>query len=114
MARRFIPTTLQIHEGQHFSLGPLILAVMYVSIAPDDIKKSKDGSPFLVSGPLWLLQLWINATFEQEMGLTVTGDFIEEVNNRSIEGRRLIRLLPIHSKQTPKTLHEVYEDHFEF
>jgi hypothetical protein len=55
----FIPMAIQIHEGQDFALGRLLLAVMYEAIgdACDDIKDSKDGSPFLVSGPISFLQL---------------------------------------------------------
>jgi hypothetical protein len=66
VAKMFIPMAIQIHEGQNFALGRLILASLYESIgnAVDDIKASKDGAPFLISGPLWLLQLWLNATFE--------------------------------------------------
>ncbi|KAH1240879.1 hypothetical protein GmHk_07G018620 [Glycine max] len=99
VAKRFIPMALQIHEGQNFGFGRLLLAVLYESLgeACDDLKKSKDGSSFLVSGPMWLLQLWLNATFEQEMGLIVPQDYAEEVANRSIEGQRALRL-------TPKTL----------
>ncbi|KAH1212112.1 hypothetical protein GmHk_14G040383 [Glycine max] len=99
VAKRFIPMALQIHEGQNFGFGRLLLAVLYESLgeACDDLKKSKDGSSFLVSGPMWLLQLWLNATFEQEMGLIIPQDYAEEVANRSIEGQRALRL-------TPKTL----------
>ncbi|KAH1215473.1 hypothetical protein GmHk_13G036602 [Glycine max] len=99
VAKRFIPMALQIHEGRNFGFGRLLLAVLYESLgeACDDLKKSKDGSSFLVSGPMWLLQLWLNATFEQEMGLIIPQDYAEEVANRSIEGQRALRL-------TPKTL----------
>ncbi|KAL5148570.1 hypothetical protein HKD37_13G035601 [Glycine soja] len=99
VAKRFIPMALQIHEGQNFGFGRLLLAVLYESLgeACYDLKKSKDGSSFLVSGPMWLLQLWLNATFEQEMGLIIPQDYAEEVANRSIEGQRALRL-------TPKTL----------
>ncbi|MCI85185.1 hypothetical protein A2U01_0106464, partial [Trifolium medium] len=48
-----------MHEGRQFGLGRLILASLYESIgtACDSLKKSKDGSSFLVAGPIWLLQL---------------------------------------------------------
>jgi hypothetical protein len=55
----FIPMAQQIHEGSHFSLGRLLLATLYEAMgnASDAIKASKDGSTFVVSGPMWLLQL---------------------------------------------------------
>jgi hypothetical protein len=58
--------------------------------ACDDIKASKDGSLFLVSGPIWLLQLWLNATFEEELGFIVLSNYAEEVANRMVEGGRLV------------------------
>ncbi|KAH1231137.1 hypothetical protein GmHk_10G030438 [Glycine max] len=106
VAKRFIPMALQIYEGQNFGFGRLLLAVLYESLgeACDDLKKSKDGSSFLVSGPMWLLQLWLNATFEQEMGLIIPQDYAEEVANRSIEGQRALRLTPKTLDQNPQKL----------
>ncbi|KAH1239999.1 hypothetical protein GmHk_08G024298 [Glycine max] len=106
VAKRFIPMAVQIHEGQNFGFGRLLLAVLYESLgeACDDLKKSKDGSSFLVSGPMWLLQLWLNATFEQEMGLIIPQDYAEEVANRSIEGQRALRLTPKTFDQNPQKL----------
>jgi hypothetical protein len=62
----FIPMARQIHEGRHFGLGRLLLATLYEAVgnASDVIKASKEGSKFVVSGPMWLLQLWLNVTFE--------------------------------------------------
>jgi hypothetical protein len=59
VARMFIPMAQQIHEGSHFSLGRLLLATLYEAMgnASDAIKASKDGSTFVVSGPMWQLQL---------------------------------------------------------
>jgi hypothetical protein len=92
----FIPMARQILEGRRFSLGRLLLAALYEAMgnASDAIKASKDGSNFVVSGPMWLLQLWLNATFETELGLIVPSDYEKEVNEREIEGQRLVRLTP--------------------
>ncbi|WJX45770.1 hypothetical protein P8452_32628 [Trifolium repens] len=86
----------QIHEGRIFSLGRLLLATLYEAMgnASDAIKASKDGSQFTVSGPMWLLQLWLNATFETELGLIVPSDYQNEVDERTVEGQRLVRLTP--------------------
>ncbi|MCI69348.1 hypothetical protein A2U01_0090610, partial [Trifolium medium] len=67
----------QIHEGVHFGLGRLILASLYESIGGicDSLRKCGDGSSFLGVGPIWLLQLWLNATFEHEMELKVSLDY---------------------------------------
>ncbi|MCI44886.1 hypothetical protein A2U01_0066125, partial [Trifolium medium] len=84
----FIPMTTQIHEGKQFGLGKLLLTALYDSIgnACDDLKKAKDGSPFLVAGPIWLLQLWLSATFEKELELSTGEDYLPEIAERSIEG----------------------------
>jgi hypothetical protein len=96
VARMFIPMAQQIHEGRIFSLGRLLLATLYEAMgtASDAIKASKDGSKFYVAGPMWLLQLWLNATFETELGLIVPSDYHEEVDEREVEGQRLVRLTP--------------------
>jgi hypothetical protein len=96
VARMFIPMALQIHEGRLFSLGRLLLANLYEAMGntSDSIKASKDGSKFSVAGPIWLLQLWLNATFETELGLIVPSDYQKEVDAREVEGQRLVRLAP--------------------
>ncbi|GAU33711.1 hypothetical protein TSUD_148620 [Trifolium subterraneum] len=68
IAKMFIPMAIQLHEG--------------------------DGSTFLGSGPFWLLQLWLNATFRAEMDLFLPELHNEEVAKRQIEGVRLARLIP--------------------
>jgi hypothetical protein len=92
----FIPMARQIHEGRLFSLGRLLLATLYEAMgnASDAIKASKDRSKFSVAGPMWLLQLWLNVTFETELGLIVPSDYQKEVNERTVEGQRLVRLTP--------------------
>ncbi|MCI46592.1 hypothetical protein A2U01_0067833, partial [Trifolium medium] len=59
------------------------------------IKKTGDGSTFLGAGPFWLLQLWLNATFEKELELILPENHYDEVRKRQIEGLRLTRLAPL-------------------
>ncbi|KAK2422725.1 hypothetical protein QL285_033236 [Trifolium repens] len=82
VARMFIPMAQQINEGGLFSLGRLLLASLYEAMgnASDAIKAAKDGSKLSVVGPIWLLQLWLNATFETELGLIVTSDYQQDVD----------------------------------
>ncbi|MCH82814.1 hypothetical protein A2U01_0003626, partial [Trifolium medium] len=110
IARMFIPMATQIHEGRQFGLGKLLLAALYDSIgnACDDLKKAKDGSPFLVAGPIWLLQLWLSATFEKELELLIGEVYLPEIAERSIEGARLVRLAPHPINQDSKTLFMKY------
>ncbi|MCI39143.1 hypothetical protein A2U01_0060373, partial [Trifolium medium] len=90
---------IKIHEGQEFGFGRLILASLYDSLIEGcnalktelNEKKSKEDKEekereFLMSGPIWLLQLWLNATFESQMKLEVPLDKVEGVKNRQIEG----------------------------
>jgi hypothetical protein len=92
----FIPMAQQINEGRLFSLGRLLLASLYEAMgnASDAIKASKDGSKVSIAGPMWLLQLWLNATFETELRLIVPSDYQQEVDSREVEGQRLVRLAP--------------------
>ncbi|WJX32837.1 hypothetical protein P8452_21118 [Trifolium repens] len=75
VAKHFIPMAIQLHEGRQFGLGRLILGCLFASmqLANDSLKKTGDGSTFLAAGPFWLLQLWLNATFEKELELYLPG-----------------------------------------
>ena len=57
--------------------------------------KHEAGSNLLLAGPYWLLQLWLNATFEPS--LQTSGNVNKEdpmIAARSIEGTRLLLLTP--------------------
>ncbi|PNX56667.1 hypothetical protein L195_g058320, partial [Trifolium pratense] len=120
IARKFIPMAVQIHEGCHFALGRLLLATLYESIGEvcDNLKgltpaksKSKkaatDGS-FQAAGPMWLLQLWLNATFEKELGLFIPTEHHALIAKRKVEGTRLIRLQPNPLEQNSQQLFMKY------
>ena len=73
------------------------MASLYESLgsASAKLKEYEAGTNLLLSGPYWLLQLWLNATFESF--LPTRGNVEEnapEIINRSIEGTRLLRLTP--------------------
>jgi hypothetical protein len=67
VAKKFIPMAIQLHQGQQFGLGRLVLGCLYESMQSlsANLKKTGDGSCFLAAGPFWLLQFWLNATFEK-------------------------------------------------
>jgi hypothetical protein len=97
VAKKFIPMAIQIHEGQQFGLGKLILGCLYESMQSlsENLKKTRDGSTFLAAGPFWLLQLWLNAIFKKEFELFLPGDYEVEARRRQVEGTRLARLMPL-------------------
>jgi hypothetical protein len=61
---------------------------------------------------MWLLQLWLNATFEQEFNLRIPQEYETEIADRPIEGRRVIRLAPQHLETDHKTLFMRYMKFF--
>ncbi|WJX53648.1 hypothetical protein P8452_39620 [Trifolium repens] len=84
VAKHFIPMAIQLHEGRQFGLGRLILGCLFASmqLASENLKKTGDGSTFLAAGPFWLLQLWLNATFEKELEFYLPGDYEAEARKR--------------------------------
>jgi hypothetical protein len=92
----------------------LLLTTLHKAIgnASDDIKASKDGLSFVVSRPMWLLQLWLNATFETKLGLIVPSDYQKEVDERLVEGGRLVRLSPRSLDQNTQRLFMKYMKNF--
>ncbi|GAU33050.1 hypothetical protein TSUD_152050 [Trifolium subterraneum] len=84
---------LALWLSQHFFCTR---SLQVAKIVCENIKRTGDGSTFLGSGsgPFWLLQLWLNATFRVEMHLFLPDLHNEEVDKRQIEGVRLARLIP--------------------
>lgn len=65
--KSYISLEIQIHEGQQVSLGKLLLAFLYQALGLGTLKlKFLSNTPkaLNLSGPLWILQHWLNATFE--------------------------------------------------
>ncbi|XP_058748016.1 uncharacterized protein LOC131620851 [Vicia villosa] len=105
VAKRYLCMANQLHAGKKLNLSQLLLGFLYenLSEAANLTKNFKSGS-LLYAGPFWLLQLWLNATFETH--LPFRGDVNEEdstIKNRTIEGTRLAYLTP---KEEMGKLHE--------
>ncbi|KAK2435499.1 serine/threonine-protein phosphatase 7 long form protein [Trifolium repens] len=94
VVKRLVPLAIMLHQGQDVALGRLILACLYDSLgqANDMLKKVEKGSPLTFSGPIWLLQLWLNATFESNFKLFLPSYLEPSVEARQIEGTRLALL----------------------
>nr|KYP35303.1 hypothetical protein KK1_043661 [Cajanus cajan]KYP35305.1 hypothetical protein KK1_043663 [Cajanus cajan] len=78
-----------IHSQRKICLSKLLLASLYTCL--DDALESlfRDSGPQNLSGPLWLLQLWLNAIFEKRLRLT--SSFTPSCQ---LEGARLTTLTP--------------------
>ncbi|GAU37340.1 hypothetical protein TSUD_395210 [Trifolium subterraneum] len=76
----------EVSDSEHVAF-----LVLWLSL---HVLKTGDGSTFLGSGPFWIRQLWLNATFRVEMDLFLPDLHNEEVARRQIEGVRLARLIP--------------------
>jgi hypothetical protein len=83
-----------LHQGLDVALGRFILASLYDSLgqASDMLKKIDKGSQLAFSGPIWLLQLWLNATFESNFKLFLPTHMESSVALRQSEGARLALL----------------------
>lgn len=92
VTKKFVPLAIQLHEGRKISLSKLILANLYQSLGKASYKWKhlpETNKLFLLTGPLWLLQLWLNATFEPKLQITEYQALIEQTGCRTIEGTRL-------------------------
>lgn len=95
VAKRFITMANQLHVGTKLCLSEMILANLYESLSESVnlLKTIKDQCKINLSGPFWLLQLWLNATFEAS--LPVKHEVNEEkVKDRIVEWPRLVQLTP--------------------
>lgn len=98
VAKRFLTLENQLHARHNICLSQLILGWLYESLgyATEFLKNYQLGTNLLLDGPYWLLQLWLNATFEPLLKThnTLNKDD-ESIINRRIEGTRLALLNPI-------------------
>ncbi|KAK2426398.1 serine/threonine-protein phosphatase 7 long form protein [Trifolium repens] len=94
VVKRLVPLAIMLHQGLDVALGRFILASLYDSLgqASDMLKKIEKGSQLSFSGPIWLLQLWLNATFESNFKLFLPTYLEASVDTRQIEGARLALL----------------------
>lgn len=107
MEKRFLTLANQQHEGQNIFLSQLILGSLYetLGLAIDSLKTLKPRTNFLLAGPYWLLQLWINAMFEPYLQIDKQKDNDEEIKNRRVKG---VRLALMTHTDNGRTLQEVF------
>ena len=75
----------------------MILASLYESLSDGvaQLKNLGDKGNLLLSGPFWLWQLWLNATFEASLpNKGLVDKDVEEIKNRRVQGTRLAQLTP--------------------
>lgn len=103
IAKGYITLVIQIYEGRQVSLGKLLLASLYQALGLETLKlKLVSNTPraLNLSGPLWLLQNWLNATFEYHLGYTTSERLMRLNEDRPIEGARLALMT---CQETPNT-----------
>ncbi|XP_050885349.1 uncharacterized protein LOC127090291 [Lathyrus oleraceus] len=95
VAKRFITMANQLHAGTKLCLSEMILANLYefLSESVNLLKTIKDQGKIHLSGPFWLLQLWLNATFEASLPVEQEVDE-EQVKDKTVEWPRLVQLTP--------------------
>lgn len=71
ITKSYVSLAVQLISGKRISLGKLLLGSLYRSLgkATIQMKELHESNKALnISGPIWLLQLWLNATFEHVLG----------------------------------------------
>lgn len=75
----------------------MILISLYESLSDGvtQLKNLGDKGNLLLSGPFWILQLWLNATFEASLpNKGLVDEDVDEIKNRRVKGTRLAQLTP--------------------
>nr|KYP63497.1 hypothetical protein KK1_018074 [Cajanus cajan] len=78
-----------LHLKKKICLSKLLLASLYSCLDEASESLFRESGPRNLSGPLWLLQLWLNAIFEKKLSLTLP--FTPACK---LEGARLTTLTP--------------------
>lgn len=99
VAKKIIPLATKLHEMRDVCLIKLILCGLYKSLgfASRDLKERENPESFLVSNPIWILQLWLNATFNPSLKTIIPPNL-----KGNVECMRLARITPNDGKDTPK------------
>lgn len=103
VAKKYLTLENQLHVGHDICLSEMILASLYESLSDGvaQLKNLRDKGNLLLSGPFWLLQLWINATSEASLSNKGFIDKdVKEIKNKRVEGMRLAQLTPNDEGQT--------------
>lgn len=97
VAKKFLTMANQLHVGYNLCLSEMILVSLYESLG-EGVTTLKNIQPRVnvsLSGPFWLLQLWLNATFETSLPIRNPIDAeAKEIKIRRVEGTRLALLTP--------------------
>lgn len=97
VAKKFIILVNQLNVGHDLCLSEIILAHLYESLGEGvtDLKNPNDKGNLLISGPFWLLQLWLNASFEASLlYLNLIDAKVGEIKNKKVEGIHMAQLTP--------------------
>nr|KYP49209.1 hypothetical protein KK1_029048 [Cajanus cajan] len=83
------PSLQALHLQKKICLSKLLLAYLYSSLDEASESLFCESGPRNLYGPLWLLQLWLNAIFEKKLLLTSSFFLVCQ-----LEGARLTTLTP--------------------
>lgn len=98
VARMYITISNQLHVGRKLCLSEMILGHLYESLGESVtlLKTLGDRGNLLLSGPFWLLQLWLNSSFEKHLpSLQIPDEESEAIRNQTVEGIRLSQMTPV-------------------
>lgn len=89
----------------------MILGYLYETLGVDvkNLKTLKLGANFLLVGPYWILQLWLNAMFEPSLQINKPNDDVEEIKHMQIKCAQLD--LMTHT-ENGRTLQEAFTRYF--
>lgn len=121
VTKKYLTLANQLHSSHIVCLSEMILASLYESLS-DGISQLKNlggKGNLLLSSPFWLLQLWLNSTFEASLpNKSLVNGEAEEVKNKRFEGIRLAQITPNDEGQAfrPTFMSYVmmFEKHHEF
>lgn len=111
VVKKFITLANQLHTGHKLCLSEMILIHLYECVGEGValLKTLGDRGNLLLYGPFWLLQLWLNATFEKHLpNLRTPNEESEEIKHRKVEGIRLAQLIPLGEGQTSEQAYTCY------
>ena len=98
-----IPLALALNRGEPVALGSCLLASLYEGLHDAYVKLKKGSNLANFCGPLWFLQLWLNAIFAKKMNKDVPDGVKTNVAG--------YRLAYFSARVTPKRSFDVFKEY---
>ena len=109
--KKFMCLASQLHEGTDICLSKLILGSLYETLnqTTNNLRDyPQTGGNLVVSGPIWLFQLWLLAIFGSKLASILPSSYTSAYSDKTTEGIGLAMFHPDGNKSSQQLFENAY------